>query len=81
MIFNYKQKRQTALYLTTIIMTTTQIALENCSEWAGKNYIDKGFIAGDGTFWIWCADFQAATDSGLKYIFFKDGIEMTLYRA
>ena len=63
-------------------MTTTQKAFENCQEWATKNYIRKAFIAGDGNeFWLKCVDLQTADESGLKYIFFKDGNEMTLYRA
>ena len=41
----------------------------------------KGWYAGDGEFWVKCDEHEAAMQTRLKYIFFINGEETTVYQA
>lgn len=60
-------------------MTTIFDVQESVVSFKKNSGLGDGFYAGDGSRWIKCADFEAASCSGCRYIFFVKGNTVTLY--
>ncbi|MDD5358531.1 MAG: hypothetical protein PHX80_05250 [Candidatus Nanoarchaeia archaeon] len=61
-------------------MNNIKQVVENAKAFCKEKAYGKGFVAGDGEYWIKCDGFEVACNTKLSYIFFIFGDEITIYQ-